>query len=202
MTAWGDAFARFQSSRAAGSQEDATSLALKIRQMIARIWVTECLNKEEMRYDVHKSEFEEVVRCARLAAEQKDSTARGGLPQPKFMFDLGFNPMLHFLIIKCRYFNPRVEALALLKKLSHARGSLWDASLVYDISRRIIEVEHHVKLPTDKAIHDETLPTDLERVKGFFLDRDMPESPLWDDKETLARRPVNLVLQSPAVVSK
>ncbi|WAO84962.1 Zn(2)-C6 fungal-type domain-containing protein [Fusarium falciforme] len=197
MAAWGDAFARFQASRATGSREDATSLALKTRQLIARIWIAECLNKEEMGYDARKSEFEEIVRCARLAAEQNDSLDREGLPRPKFMFDLGFNPWLHFLIIKCRYFNLRVEALALLKKLSYARESLWDASLVYDVSKRIIEVEHNVKLPTDKVIDDETLPTDVERVRGFFCDRDRPETPLWDDKETLARRPIDLVVGKP-----
>ncbi|KAJ4327223.1 hypothetical protein N0V84_002353 [Fusarium piperis] len=197
ITAWGDAFARFQSSRTAGSREYATSLALKTRHMIARIWIAECLNKGEMGYDALKSEFEEIVRCARLAAEQNDSIARDGLPRPKFMFDLGFNPMLHFLIVKCRYFNLRVEALALLRKLSYARESLWDASLIYDISKRIVEVEHHVKLPTDKMIDDETLPTDMERVRGFFLDRDMPGSPLWDDKETLGRRAVNLMVAKP-----
>ncbi|RMJ07515.1 hypothetical protein CDV36_012889 [Fusarium kuroshium] len=197
MTAWGDAFARFQASRAVDSREDATSLALKIRHMIGRIWVAECLDKGEMGYDARKSEFEEVMRCARLAAEQNDSLKSDALPRPKFMFDLGFNPMLHFLIIKCRYFNLRVEALALLKKLSYARESLWDASLVYDISKRIIEVEHNVKLPTDKVISDEALPTDLERVRGYFPDTDMPGSPLWDDKVTLKRRSVDMVVAKP-----
>ncbi|RSL53743.1 hypothetical protein CEP54_010242 [Fusarium duplospermum] len=197
MTAWGEAFKRFQSSRAPDSREDAASLGLKIRQVIGKIWVAECLEKGEMGYDARKSEFEEVVKCARIAAQQNDSLERDGLPRPKFMFDLGFNPMLHFLIIKCRYFNLRVEALALLKKLSYARESLWDASLVYDISKRIIEVEHKVKLPTDKVISDEELPTDLERVRGYFPDRDSPGSPLWDDKVTLARRSVDLVVAKP-----
>ncbi|KAL2691407.1 hypothetical protein Neosp_001792 [[Neocosmospora] mangrovei] len=195
MTAWGDAFARFQASRSPDRREDVISLALKTRQMVGRIWVAECLNKEEMGYDARKSEFEEIVRCARLAAEKNDSLDREGLPRPKFMFDLGFNPMLHFLVLKCRYFNLRVEALALLKKLSYARESLWDSSLVYDVSKRIIEVEHNVKLPTDKVIDDETLPTDLERVRSFYCDRDRPESPL--DKETLARRPINLIVAKP-----
>ncbi|KAF4442589.1 hypothetical protein FACUT_1901 [Fusarium acutatum] len=176
LEAWGFAFERF---RAFGEEkEDLPALALITRYRLMRIWIVNCFERGEMGYDLMKEDFIAIVECARKAAEchEVQRTTPG-----KFMFNVGFNPMLHFTVWKCRYLSLRVEALSLMRRLSSQQEALWDATLMYNVSRRIIEVEHGIDLCGDYDINDGTLPTDENRVKGFFF-RESPEaeSIMWD----------------------
>ncbi|KAF5980337.1 FAD-binding protein [Fusarium coicis] len=177
LEAWGSAFERF---RAFGEERegDLTVLALITRYRLMKIWIVNCFERGEMEYDSMKEDFVTIVDCARKAAEYHDvqRTTPG-----KFMFNVGFNPMLHFTVWKCRYLSLRVEALSLMLRLSSQQEALWDAALMYNVSRRIIEVEHGIDLAGGYYLYDETLPPDENRVKGFFF-RESPEaeSVMWD----------------------
>ncbi|RBQ96434.1 hypothetical protein FVER53263_05924 [Fusarium verticillioides] len=176
LEAWGFAFERF---RALGEQREyLTTLALITRYRLMKIWIANCFERGEMEYDLMKEDFVTIVDCARKAAEYHEvqRTTPG-----KFMFNVGFNPMLHFTVWKCRYLSLRVEALSLMLRLSSQQEALWDAALMYNVSRRIIEVEHGIDLAGNYDLCDETLPPDENRVKGFFF-RESPEaeSVMWD----------------------
>ncbi|KAF5970599.1 FAD-binding protein [Fusarium bulbicola] len=176
LEAWGVAFERF---RAFGEErEDLPTLALITRYRLMRIWIMNCFERGEMGYDLMKEDFVTIVGCARKAAEYHEAqrTTPG-----KFMFNVGFNPMLHFTVWKCRYLSLRVEALSLMRRLSSQQEALWDAALMYNVSRRIIEVEHGIDLCGDYDINDGILPPDENRVKGFFF-RESPEAEaiMWD----------------------
>ncbi|KAF5578418.1 FAD-binding protein [Fusarium pseudoanthophilum] len=176
LEAWGLAFGRF---RAFGEErEDLTVLALITRYRLMKIWITNCFERGEMGYDLMKEDFVTIVDCARKAAEYHEvqRTTPG-----KFMFNVGFNPMLHFTVWKCRYLSLRVEALSLMRRLSSQQEALWDAALMYNVSRRIIEVEHGIDLAGEYDLYDQRLPPDENRVKGFFF-RESPEveSVMWD----------------------
>ncbi|KAF4333240.1 hypothetical protein FBEOM_12975 [Fusarium beomiforme] len=178
LEAWGDAFERFRSSRSVAENEDTATLAVITRYRLMRVFLANCLTKGEMGFDALKDDFIVIVECARKAAENLE--AQHSTPA-KFMFDTGFNPMLHFAISRCRYLHLRVEALILMRRLSSQRESLWDASLIYDMSRRIIEVEHEIDLSGEYDLYDERLPPDEKRVRGFFF-REGPDSEtvVWD----------------------
>ncbi|KAF5538361.1 FAD-binding protein [Fusarium mexicanum] len=176
LEAWGFAFERF---RAFGEErEDLPTLALITRYRLMRIWIMNCFERGEMGYDLMKEDFVTIVDCARKAAEYHEAqrTTPG-----KFMFNVGFNPMLHFTVWKCRYLSLRVEALSLMRRLSSQQEALWDAALMYNVSRRIIEVEHGIDLCGDYDLNDGILPPDENRVKGFFF-RESPEAEaiMWD----------------------
>ncbi|KAH7168039.1 hypothetical protein DER46DRAFT_625692 [Fusarium sp. MPI-SDFR-AT-0072] len=178
LEAWGVAFERFRGGRPFGEREDSATLAVITRHRLMRVWIENCFRRGEMCYDGSKEEFITIVDCARKAAENLEAqhTTPG-----KFMFNVGFNPMLHFTVWKCRYLSLRVEALSLMRRLSSQQESLWDAALMYNVSRRIIEVEHGIDLAGDYDLYDERLPTDENRIKGFFF-REGPEaeSVMWD----------------------
>ncbi|KAJ4269814.1 hypothetical protein NW762_001483 [Fusarium torreyae] len=176
LEAWDEAFKKFQATRLAADRADTASLALLTRQKLTKIWCSECLEKGEMGYDALKSDFVKIVGYARKAAQ--NLKARRMTPA-KFMFDTGFNPMLHFIVKKCRFLRLRLEALHLLRTLASERESLWDASLMYDVSRRIIEVEHDIDVLGDFDPDDETMPPDEKRVRGFYF-KEGEETPLWD----------------------
>ncbi|KAG7415855.1 Aspercryptin biosynthesis cluster-specific transcription regulator atnN [Fusarium oxysporum f. sp. rapae] len=178
LEAWGVAFERFRGGRPFGEREDSATLALITRHRLMKVWIENCFRRGEMGYDGSKEEFITIVDCARKAAENLEvqHTTPG-----KFMFNVGFNPMLHFAVWKCRYLSLRVEALSLMRRLSSQQESLWDAALMYNVSRRIIEVEHGIDLAGDYDLYDERLPTDENRIRGFFF-REGPEaeSVMWD----------------------
>ncbi|KAF5624992.1 FAD-binding protein [Fusarium sp. NRRL 52700] len=176
LEAWGVAFERFLAF--GEEREDLPTLALITRYRLMKIWIANCFERGEMGYDAMKEDFISIVDCARKAAEYHEvqRTTPG-----KFMFNVGFNPMLHFTVWKCRYLSLRVEALSLMRRLSSQQEALWDAALMYNVSRRIIEVEHSIDLAGDYDLYDERLPPDEDRVKGFFF-RESPEaeSIMWD----------------------
>ncbi|EXL60553.1 hypothetical protein FOCG_03392 [Fusarium oxysporum f. sp. radicis-lycopersici 26381] len=178
LEAWEFAFERFRSRRGFAEREDTPTLAVITRHRLMKIWIVNCFRRGEMGYDAMKEDFITIVDCARKAAENLE--AQHATPG-KFMFDTGFNPMLHFTIFKCRYLALRVEALSLMRRLSSQQEALWNATLLYDMSRRIIEVEHGIDLSEDYDLYDERLPPDENRVRGFFF-REGPEaeSVIWD----------------------
>ncbi|KAG6984258.1 hypothetical protein FOFC_09092 [Fusarium oxysporum] len=178
LEAWEFAFERFRSRRGFAEREDTPTLAVITRHRLMKIWIVNCFRRGAMGYDGMKEDFITIVDCARKAAENLE--AQHATPG-KFMFDTGFNPMLHFTIFKCRYLALRVEALSLMRRLSSQQEALWNATLLYDMSRRIIEVEHGIDLSEDYDLYDERLPPDENRVRGFFF-REGPEaeSVIWD----------------------
>ncbi|KPM34597.1 hypothetical protein AK830_g11972 [Neonectria ditissima] len=167
---WGKAFARFQATRSAHFHEDTATLALKIRWLVSKIWVRCCLTREEMVYDGAKPEFESIVNLARCALSK--TPAKPTEFPKKFMFDMGFGPLLHFVVIKCRYLHLRVAALSLMKALSRQRESLWDSLTMYMIGERTIEEEHGIELRGDLKGHaqDAELPSEEDRIRGYFLE--------------------------------
>ncbi|EXL94888.1 hypothetical protein NOF04DRAFT_11050 [Fusarium oxysporum II5] len=178
LEAWEFAFERFRSRRGFAEREDTPTLAVITRHRLMKIWIVNCFRRGEMGYDGMKEDFITIVDCARKAAENLEAQH---VTPGKFMFDTGFNPMLHFTIFKCRYLALRVEALSLMRRLSSQQEALWNATLLYDMSRRIIEVEHDIDLSEDYDLHDERLPPDENRVRGFiFREGPEAESVIWD----------------------
>ena len=146
LESWNKAFDEFRGS----SPADTASTALRMRYLVSKIWASHCLMHGEMHYDDSKADFEHIIDMARTV----DSV------QQKFMFGMGFTPLLHFVALKCRYLQLRLEALELLNKLSCTHEGLWDARIMHDVAKRIVEVEHGSM---------GTLPPDNQRVRDYFL---------------------------------
>ncbi|KAF7558758.1 hypothetical protein G7046_g5397 [Stylonectria norvegica] len=169
---WEKAFSRFSASRALNTHQDTASLALKMRCLVCRVWAENCLSHTETSYDKHKSTFEDIVNMGRVVLSNIED---GKAARPRFMFDMGFSPILHFVVTKCRHLKIRLAALNLMEALSCPRESLWDAGTMYTICKRSIELEHDVVL-TSETIKgmidgdDETeLPSDAGRIRDYLL---------------------------------
>ncbi|CAF3535330.1 unnamed protein product [Fusarium graminearum] len=147
-----------------------------IRSGNPNMWLKECLKQDEMCFDDHKDEFVQILAWARKAAEKLETRRQ---KPTRFTFETGFSPMLHFMVYKCRYLPLRLEALSLSQRLSSERESLWDGSLIYTLSRLIVEVEHGIDLSGEFDPNDDTLPPDSKRIRGFlFAGRQEPL--IWD----------------------
>ncbi|KAK7427057.1 hypothetical protein QQZ08_006484 [Neonectria magnoliae] len=192
IDSWGDSFARFQATRSPFEPKDPASLALKIRWLVSKIWVRNCL-EDEMVYDEAKAEFESIVDMARCAAS--NSTTKS--TNKKFMFDMGFGPLLHFVVVKCRYLDLRVAALALMNSLSCPRESLWNAATMDAVGVRSIEVEHGIELTPDAPqghAEDAELPPEENRILGYHLEE--PRETVGEDGVVLRQRCMCIVMPS------
>ncbi|GKU19608.1 unnamed protein product [Fusarium langsethiae] len=176
--AWEKAFNRLQLTRPVADREDTASLALMMRVCLSKIWLNECLKQDETCFDDYKDEFVQILAWMRKAADILETRRK---KPTRFTFETGFSPMIHFMIYKCRYLSLRLEALSLLERLSSERESLWDGSLIYTLSRLIIEVEHGIDLSGSFEVNDDalTLPPDSKRIRGFLF-AGRQEALIWD----------------------
>ncbi|KAI0394872.1 hypothetical protein F5Y17DRAFT_231718 [Xylariaceae sp. FL0594] len=135
-----------------------------MRYRICRVWVETPFAYFETEYDKHIDTFRLMVDCA--AAMQ---TSTYCLSKPKFTFEMGFMPLLYFVVVKCRCLETRLQALKLMRIMGAARENLWDIAVMFAAARRIIEIEHGARVSDDGALLDEPscpgFPADEARVR-------------------------------------
>ncbi|KAI0858789.1 hypothetical protein F4860DRAFT_526704 [Xylaria cubensis] len=148
---------------------------LEMRWNVCKIWVHIASHQDEMFCDTFRDEFERIVQLAREEAASRIS--HGSQKISVFKFEMGLSPLLHFVLLKCRFLQVRLEALELLRTLSCARESLWDLRWMYAISRRIIEREHGLELSPwliglglEHTHLNHALPSDDKRIRDSWLD--------------------------------
>lgn len=101
--------------------------------------------RNELIYDAHNAAFESMIRLVRDVWEtilSAHAPLRGEeLPEPPgFTADMGFIPLLFFMVLKCRVGEIRREALELLGGAPHREG-LWDGVMAGVVGRRVLEIE-------------------------------------------------------------
>lgn len=153
--------------------------SLEMRWLVCKIWVRIASCSDEMTCDTYQDQFERIVELAREDAASK----RLSRPEEPsiFKFEMGLSPLLHFVVLKCRFLRLRLEALALLKTLSCARESLWDTALMYGISSCIIAREHGIELSSLLVegglerirLDDPPPPSDSQRIRDSYLEDEM-----------------------------
>ncbi|KAI0379043.1 hypothetical protein F5Y04DRAFT_290737 [Hypomontagnella monticulosa] len=143
--------------------------SILLRYEIACIWVETAFEYSEMVYDKYLDKFRLMVtRAAELQASKvpKPDTIQKG---PKFIFEMGFLPLLYYIVIKCRCLETRIQALSLMKSLGVAKENLWETSTMHAAGRKIIELEHDLVLSEKGEISTSPvwpgLPPDEMRIR-------------------------------------
>lgn len=148
---------------------------LVVRYNVARVWSDATFEPDEMVFDKHIDAFKLMVDEATKinpVGTIVDSTFATSQAHPKFIFEMGFTPLFYFVLLKCRSLVTRIRALALVRRLGVARENMWDTAGMLQTGRRLIEIEHGIKvdengLPCDPASVDWTaLPPDEIRVRS------------------------------------
>ncbi|KFY18951.1 hypothetical protein V493_08233, partial [Pseudogymnoascus sp. VKM F-4281 (FW-2241)] len=101
--------------------------------------------RDELIYDAHTAAFKSMIHLFRGVWEAILSSHAplqcGELPDPPgFTADMGFIPMLFFIVLKCRVGAVRREALELLEGSPHREG-LWDGVMAGGVGKRVVEIE-------------------------------------------------------------
>lgn len=152
-------------------ESDAAALRLlETRWLVSNILESSCLADTENSFDKYTDQFRRIID---LAEQEKTARSASVLPLPSFSFDMGYLPLLFIVGIKCRQLRLRVRALVLMKDLSSARETIWDACIIYATLAWAIESEHGIKLD-EKSMRSATnpysaeqLPYDAKRIVGF-----------------------------------
>ncbi|KAI1208640.1 uncharacterized protein F4807DRAFT_144553 [Annulohypoxylon truncatum] len=141
LDGWHARFLDLKNSPAASDWSEEIACNILLRHDISTIWVNTAFEYEETIYDEHVDRFRLMVsRATGLQASKfPGPTAQDS---PKFIFEMGFMPLFYYVVLKCRCLTTRMQALSLMKKLGTPRESLWEASTMFAVGRRVIEIEH------------------------------------------------------------
>lgn len=129
----------------------------EMKCIIGAIWVSCCLNSDELIYDEYIEDFEELIH---LSQQLVDLKAEEITPKPKFIFEMGFIPYLYFIVLNCRRLDLRLAALRYMPLVGHERESFFSGRNCYYVGMRLIELEHGIHL--DPACPD--FPNDVEAL--------------------------------------
>ncbi|QYT00138.1 Zn(2)-C6 fungal-type domain-containing protein [Trichoderma simmonsii] len=130
---------------------------LEVRWLVAQIWSSTCLTVNETEYDAHFGSFQRIIHLAKRAKMKmktriSTTTSLGEPSRGIFSFNMGFGPLIHFVVLKCRYLPLRLEALSLQPAIACLRESMWDCATMSAIGTRIVEMEHGIKLDAAAAV--------------------------------------------------
>lgn len=175
LETWQAAFCELRRNLKSRANHEPCLLLLEMRWLVARIWTSTCLSTDERIYDEYLASFTRIIE---LASQAKVQTNLSDTIQGTFSFGMGFSPLLHFVVLKCRFLELRLAAQSLMMDLASSRESLWDCATMYAIGTRIIEREHGIVLSTETSkphIHQADLqdfPNDEQRIRDNALEAD------------------------------
>lgn len=146
---------------------------LSIRYETCRIMTGMSLELDEIGYDDYLDGFQRIRRSAVKLGISVPKVREANNCSSKFMFDMGFMPVLCFTLLKCRDLDIRLDMWHLMPILGIPRECLWESNLMIPLTRRIIEIEHGILLdemaqPTSPP--PEGLPPDWMRIRHMWAD--------------------------------
>lgn len=136
--AWKKGFERLCAGmRGRSIRSESEISALRITYTVAIIWTTCCFDREEHLADRHQENYEIVVKEAGKLIAYNMASDRGDVP---FTFEMGLIPTLYLVALKCRDYDLRHQALALLARAPEREG-LWKRSEAMCVVGRVIQLE-------------------------------------------------------------
>ncbi|KAK7736989.1 hypothetical protein SLS53_006745 [Cytospora paraplurivora] len=167
LAVWHHHFRTAKADHQIASENLESHLHDEMKCIIGKIWVACCLDKDDMVYDNHIRDFEELIQLSKQLIELR-STESG--PRPRFIFEMGFLPMLYFIVIKCRRLSTRLAALGYMPLISHEQESLFNIRAMYFVGKGSIEIEHGIHLDPHQTEYvgasDAPMPPDEVRVRS------------------------------------
>lgn len=169
--------------------------------LVGKIWVSCCMTFNELVYDTYDDDFAQVLQLSQLFIDYKFETVAAS--RPKFIFEMGFMPLLYFVARACRRLDMRLTALQHMLQLSHDREALFQTRFMYTAVLRCVELEHGITLnpawpeyPNAAAV---PRPPDDIRIRSADL-TDIVESRVESDGSVCDYTKVGFLIRPGAVV--
>jgi hypothetical protein len=168
LDTWYAAYSKFCACKKSPKLSVRHSALLEIIYLVAKIWVSTTLERNECAFDKQNERFAAIVARA-LEVRAECENAPVNLFQPKFSFDMGFLPLLYFVVLKCRILHLRLSALECMQALSVEQEGLWKASVMACTGQRNIEIEHGIDFGVSGTWID-SVPIETQRLRECMLD--------------------------------
>lgn len=190
LAAWRNYYKNSRLQGSIVSLEDMPShLFDEMKCIIGAIWVSCCLNSDELIYDEYIEDFEELIQ---LSQQLVDLKAEEITPKPKFIFEMGFIPYLYFIVLNCRRLDLRLAALRYMPLVGYERESFFSARNCYYVGMRCIELEHGINLdpacPEFPNDVEALLPEDQLRIRSVDITDEVDRRLDEDGKEVEYRK--------------
>ncbi|KAI3316520.1 hypothetical protein HD806DRAFT_425202 [Xylariaceae sp. AK1471] len=161
---WHTRFLQFASKSSELGTTAVNQCNMLMRYQICRVWVETPFEYHETVYDEYLDMFRSMVDLATTA--QSSDYCNSSIT---FTFEMGFMPLLYFIVMKCRCLDIRLRALSLMKNLGAARENLWEMITMFAAAKRIVEIEHGAILTDDAQLSGEPycpgFPPDEMRIR-------------------------------------
>ncbi|RWQ94965.1 hypothetical protein C8Q69DRAFT_498780 [Paecilomyces variotii] len=150
---WSRQFERLTRSKRIKRSDSRGPLILKVQYLVARIWLKTCLSPDEMVFDNHISDFEEIISIATTFIndettnhQKKESNDSCGI----FCGEMGIISPLYYTALKCREPILRRKAINLISSY-HRREGMWDGILYAKVAEfvMVMEEEKQLSLPVE-----------------------------------------------------
>ncbi|KAF3769807.1 hypothetical protein M406DRAFT_86615 [Cryphonectria parasitica EP155] len=194
---------RFKAQRAGllpGSEAFETQLWHEMHCIVGRVWAACCISYSQMLYDEYDEQFEEILQLSEQIIDARRTAADS---RPKFIFEMGFMPLLYFVAKSCRRLDLRLAALRHTLELACERESFFKTRAMYSAVIRCIEVEHGILLDPARPDHPnpsaEPRPPDDVRIRLADL-TDEVENRVESDGQVYEYRKVCFLVRPGAVV--
>ncbi|KDN64893.1 hypothetical protein CSUB01_09908 [Colletotrichum sublineola] len=179
----GGAFQALKATHRPDGKEHAALCLLEIQYIIIRNQLLLSDSKSENDYDAYLDDYRAVVGLTAMATASSchsgdGSTRSTPLYTGNSAIELGFSPLLYFVVSKCRYLSVRIAALKMMKQLARPRDNVWVKPVTAAVARRVVEVEHQISLDDLEVrdwVDDGELPPEKRRVISvdFYVAGDM-----------------------------
>jgi len=134
-TAWLEAYRSLCGAIAVKAAADESYTAnLVLTHTITVLWLSTCMERDEVAWDEHTDSFRIVVREARKLVS---TNTLGAAP---FTFEMCVIPPLYLTVLKCRDSQVRQQALSVLEQ-APAKEGLWNRAEVLRVCRRVVQLE-------------------------------------------------------------
>ncbi|KIW19614.1 hypothetical protein PV08_00187 [Exophiala spinifera] len=205
LSAWFYAFSEFHAAQPPSDSRAVRYHLLQMRYLVTQIWVNVALEQNETAYDRHLDQFRSIVH---IASQVVLPGSRDHSLRPKFICEMGFTPLLYFVVMKCRSLPTRLTALSLMKELGISRENLWDLNTMYCVGRRLVEMEHDITL-SEITVQSSLrryaeVPLEERRIREVMLDPGVDirqdnegHEVVWTQMHSMLWKPVgDLVMKS------
>ena len=169
LDTWRKAFDTFEKSLGGAQLGNRHLGLLRIIHCISKIWIRTTLERSECAYDKHNAQFASIIACAQELKREYEKIPYEYI-RPKFSFDMGFLPLLYFVVLKCRVLELRLAALECMQVLGLEQEALWRKDTLTIIGRKLIDIEHGVDSMSQAELCSDALPAEEQRVKECMLD--------------------------------
>ncbi|KAJ1303652.1 hypothetical protein OPQ81_008080 [Rhizoctonia solani] len=200
LSKWCQRFKEQRTGLSPSSDEFETHLWREMHCIVGQVWAGCCMSCSEMLYDEYDERFEEVLEISRQLIDARGMAAES---KPKFIFEMGFMPLLYFVAKSCRRLDLRLTALRHMLELSYEKEGFFKAKNMYSAVVRCIEVEHDILLDPARPEHPspaaEPRPPDDVRIRAADL-TDEVENRVESDGQVCEYRKVCFLVRPGAVV--